>query len=512
MRKVKKKRRRGRGGRGGGGIPAPGEVEEGDRGGGRMSSSCAASVGCDRGKPKIAKSGVWRISRLYAIIFLASSEPAECGRPLRNGSLPGTQVPTRFSFGRKSPISTYPPPTNMSWWWSGAIGAVRKKIDDESSSNGASGKYPSVGLVIGATGIVGMSLVEILPLPDTPGGPWKVYAVSRRPRVSWIPSSSDGFAVENIYCDVSDSADAVAKLSPLTDVTHLFYAAWSNRESEEENIAANSAMLRNVLDALLPSAPNLQHVCLQTGRKHYIGSFECLGKVKAHDPPFHEDLPRLPVPNFYYAQEDILLESLRSRDGAVSWSVHRPAVIFGFAPTSLMNLIGTLCVYAAICKHEGEPLRWPGSRVVWEGFSDVSDADLIAEQQIWAAVDPYAKNEAFNCSNGDVFKWKQLWTTLAEQFELESVGYRGEDERFKLEVAMKGKEELWEKIVQDNQLSPTRLEEIGNWWFADIMLNIEEEHLDTMNKSKEHGFLGFRNTQNSFISWIDKMKGYKIVP
>ena len=36
--------------------------------------------------------------------------------------------------------------------------------------------------------------------------------------------------------------------------------------------------------------------------------------------------------------------------------------------------------------------------------------------------------------------------------------------------------------------------------------------LDSMNKSKEHGFLGFRNSKNSFISWIDKVKGYKIVP
>ncbi|KAH0450486.1 hypothetical protein IEQ34_021178 [Dendrobium chrysotoxum] len=408
-----------------------------------------------------------------------------------------------------SPIWICESPTTMSWWWSGAIGAVKKKLDDD--FNAAAGKYPSVGLVIGATGIVGMSLVEILPLPDTPGGPWKVYAVSRRPRSSWLPPPSDGFAVETVLCDISDPAEALTKLSPLTDVTHLFYVAWANRESETENIAANTAMLRNVLDAVVPSAPNLQHVCLQTGRKHYIGSFDSLGKVKPHDPPFHEDLPRLPTPNFYYAQEDILFDSLRSRDGAVSWSVHRPTAIFGFAPTSLMNIVGTLCVYATICKREGEPLRWPGSRIAWDGFSDASDADLIAEQHIWAAVDPYAKNEAFNCSNGDVFKWKHLWTTLAEQFELEAVGYIGEVERFKLEVAMKGKEDLWEKIVQENQLAPTKLEEVGNWWFVDIMLN-NEEHLDTMNKSKEHGFLGFRNTRNSFISWIDKMKGYKIVP
>ncbi|KAG0478218.1 hypothetical protein HPP92_012937 [Vanilla planifolia] len=299
--------------------------------------------------------------------------------------------------------------------------------------------------------------------------------------------------------------------SPLLDVTHLFYVTWTDRQSESENITANGAMLRNVLAAILPSAPNFQHFCLQTGRKHYIGGFDSYGKLTFHEPPFHEDLPRLPSPNFYYAQEDALLESLRPREGAVSWSVHRPTHIFGFSPSSRMNLVGTLCVYATLCKREREPLRWPGNRIIWEGFSDASDADLIAEQHIWAAVDPYAKNEAFNCSNGDVFKWKHFWKILAGQFGVEAVGYRGEEGRFKLEEAMKGKDELWEQIVTENQLAPTKLEQVGNWWFLDAIFNIDEV-LDTMNKSKEHGFVGFRNTEKSFISWIDKMKAYKIVP
>ncbi|KAL5074691.1 hypothetical protein RYX36_013675 [Vicia faba] len=81
-----------------------------------------------------------------------------------------------------------------------------------------------------------------------------------------------------------------------------------------------------------------------------------------------------------------------------------------------MNVVGTLCIYAAICKHEDVPLRFPGTKEAWESYYMASDADLIAEQHIWAAVDPYAKNEAFNCSNGDVFMWKQLWKVLAEQF------------------------------------------------------------------------------------------------
>ncbi|KAL8130602.1 hypothetical protein V2J09_019757, partial [Rumex salicifolius] len=80
--------------------------------------------------------------------------------------------------------------------------------------------YQSVGLVIGITGIVGNSLAEILPLFDTPGGPWKVYGVARRPRPSW----NADHPIEYLQCDVSDEEDTAAKLSSLADVTHLIYA------------------------------------------------------------------------------------------------------------------------------------------------------------------------------------------------------------------------------------------------------------------------------------------------
>ncbi|KAG6493025.1 hypothetical protein ZIOFF_047998 [Zingiber officinale] len=357
----------------------------------------------------------------------------------------------------------------MSWWWAGAIGAVRKKLDDDSASFPLGFKFESVALVIGATGIVGSSLVDILPLSYTPGGPWKVYAVSRRPTNPTLLPASDAddaaLPAHYVQCDVLDSEDASAKLSPLTDVTHIFYVTWANRTVEAENRTVNATMLRNVLAAVVPSAPNLRHVCLQTGRKHYAVPFESLGKVPAHEPPFSEDLPRLPVPNFYYDQED-----------------------------------------------EGTPLRWPGSQITWDGFSDASDADLIAEQQIWAAVDPYARNESFNCSNGDVFKWKHLWAALAEQFGVEAVGYQEDAERFSLEEAMKGKEALWADIVAEHDLVPTKLDEVATWWFADVVLGAPMEHLDSMNKSKEHGFFGFRNTVTSFNSWIEKMRAFKIVP
>lgn len=391
----------------------------------------------------------------------------------------------------------------MSWWWAGAIGAARKKFEGDDSSR----NFESVGLVVGVTGIVGNSLAEILPLSDTPGGPWKVYGVARRPRPEW----NADHPIEYIQCDISNPDDAQAKLSLLTDVTHLFYVTWTNRQTESENCEANGAMFRNVLRALIPNAPNLRHICLQTGAKHYVGPFEAIGRIQAHEPPFTEDMPRLNVPNFYYTLEDILFEESEKKEG-LTWSVHRANHIFGFSPHSLMNVIGALCVYAAICKHEGAPLKFPGIKATWEGYAVASDADLIAEHHIWAAVDPYAKNEAFNCNNGDVFRWKHLWKALAEQFGIEEYGFDGDEgERLRLTETMRDKGGVWEEIVRENQLLPTKLEEVAAWWFADFVLGTEPL-LDSMNKSKEHGFLGFRNSKNSFITWIDRMKAHKIVP
>ncbi|XP_052118842.1 (S)-8-oxocitronellyl enol synthase ISY1 isoform X4 [Arachis duranensis] len=391
----------------------------------------------------------------------------------------------------------------MSWWWERSTGAAAKNISneiDESSQN-----LQNVALIIGVTGIVGNSLAEILSLQNTPGGPWKVYGVARRNRPAW----NTNHPVHYVQCDISNPNDVALKLSPLTDVTHIFYVSWTSKSTEAQNIEVNGSMFRNVLNALISNAPNLRHVSLQTGVKHYVGPFELFGKIKANEPPFTEDLPRVNAPNFYYTQEDILFEMAQKKEG-LTWFINRPQVIFGFSPYSLMNLIGTLCVYAAICKHEGLPLRFPGTKAAWECYSATSDANLIAEQHVWGAVDARAKNEAFNVSNGDVFRWKHLWKVLAEKFGIEEHGFV-EGSSLRLSDLMKDKGGVWDEIVKKNNLQATKLEDVGDWWFADIILGMEAV-LDNMNKAKEHGFLGFRDSKKSFINWIERTKAYKIVP
>ncbi|KAM3208876.1 hypothetical protein ACQJBY_063519 [Aegilops geniculata] len=393
----------------------------------------------------------------------------------------------------------------MKWWWAGAFGAFKKRRASSRARAAAETPQNNVALVVGSTGIVGAALLDILPLRDTPGGPWKVYALSRRPLPPWsAPLPPDVF---HHHLDLADAAAVADALAPLTDVTHLFYVAWDPRPTHAEGREANGAMLRNVLSALVPNCPGLLHVCLQTGRKHYVDPFEPLTDVPLALRPYSEDLPRLDYPDL----EDVLLDRLATNN-SVTWSVHRPTTIFGFSPRSARNVVASLCVYAAICGKEGLVLRWPGSRVAWEGFSDASDAELVAEHALWAAMEPNGKNEPFNCSNGDLFKWQQLWPILANQFGVAWTGYQGEDQRFMLEEAMAGKEGVWSEIVNDNGLVETQLNDITNWFCVDAMVNVERENLDTMNKSKEYGFFGFRNTVRSFNTWINKMKVDKIVP
>ena len=92
-----------------------------------------------------------------------------------------------------------------------------------------------------------------------------------------------------------------------------------------------------------------------------------------------------------------------------------------------------------------------------------------------------------------MLKWKHLWKIIAERFDLETLPYQGEG--FSLDEAMTDKGLVWDAIVRENKLYSTKIEEVGNWWFANSVLNKRLDSFLSMNKSKEYGFLGFQNTE-----------------
>jgi nucleoside-diphosphate-sugar epimerase len=225
-------------------------------------------------------------------------------------------------------------------------------------------------LIVGASGIVGRNLATHL---ATQVNRWSVYGLARK------PAAIDG--VQSISADLLKPEllrQALATLEP----THIFLATWMRQPTEAENIRVNSAMVRNLLEALSP-AGSVEHVALVTGLKHYLGPFEAYGKGALPPTPFREEQPRLDVENFYYAQEDEVF-SAANRDG-FGWSVHRPHTIIGYAVGNAMNMGVTLAVYAAICRETGMPFTFPGSAVQWNSLTDMTDARLLARHLSWAS-------------------------------------------------------------------------------------------------------------------------------
>ncbi|MGL6125716.1 NAD-dependent epimerase/dehydratase family protein [Chryseobacterium artocarpi] len=204
----------------------------------------------------------------------------------------------------------------------------------------------NIALVVGATGITGSNLAEELIAQG-----FNTYGLSRTPNDNIIGLHT----VKADLLDLQNLTKALSEVSP----THVYFTTWMRNDTEEENIRVNSLLVKNLLDVLSPKK-SVKHVALVTGLKHYLGPFEAYAKEGVLPiTPVREEHPRLPLPNFYYAQEDEVYKA-SERDG-FTWSIHRPHTVIGYAVGNLMNIAVTLGVYASICKEAGKPFIYPGS-------------------------------------------------------------------------------------------------------------------------------------------------------
>ena len=353
----------------------------------------------------------------------------------------------------------------------------------------------NIALVVGATGITGSNLAQ-----ELISAGWTTYGLARNPNSNisgLIPVKTDLLDEENLKT-------ALENISP----THIFFTTWMRNDTEEENIKVNSALVRNLLKVLSPKK-SIQHVALVTGLKHYLGPFEAYAKAGSlPETPLREEQPRLEYPNFYYAQEDAVYEAAE-RDN-FTWSIHRPHTVIGYTVGNLMNMGTTLAIYASICKEAGRKFIFPGSSAQWNGLSDVTDAIVLAKQLIWVSTTDAAKNQAFNITNGDVFRWKWLWEKIAYYFQIEFEGF--ENDIRPLEKELQNDEKLWKSIAEKYNLKENNISRISSAWHTDLDLGRPIEVMTDMAKSRKLGFTTFQSTLDSFTNLFDKLKEEKLIP
>jgi nucleoside-diphosphate-sugar epimerase len=306
--------------------------------------------------------------------------------------------------------------------------------------------------------------------------------------------------VRHVPVDLLDAAATAAAFRGVGEVTHLFYCGYAERSTAEELIAINTAMLRHALDGVEAAAPDLERVVLIEGTKYY-GSH--LGPFKT---PAKESDPRIATPHFYYAQEDLLIE--RQAGKSWSWAALRPHSVCGFALGSPMNLLTALGTYGAICRELGQPFAFPGKPRAFETLYQVTDAGLLSRAMVWAATSPGCANQAFNLTNGDLFRWRNLWPRLAEFFGVPAA----EPLPMKLVEWMADKAPVWERIVAKHGLQPHRFGELASWPFADYVFATDYDVISDMGKARRHGFCESVDSEAMFLDLLAGLREQRILP
>jgi len=352
---------------------------------------------------------------------------------------------------------------------------------------------PNKAVVVGSLGVIGRYIVEKL----VTDGDWNVVGLSRRAR-------PDGPRYRHIAVDLLDAQETRRKLSELDDTTHVFYAAFQASAGSALNFAANVApnrdMLVNSISAISSAAARLQRVVLITGTKYYGVH---LGPLKT---PMRETDPRHAPPNYYFDQIDWLTAYQKSKRW--DWVELRPQTLCGFAPGSPMSIIPAIAVYAAISKELGWPLRFPGKAGAYDTMYQVTESTHFAEAALWAATDPRCANKAFNITNGDYFRWRDVWPKIATVFDMPV----GDPEPTSLSRHMADKAPLWEDLTRKYKLKPIPFADLAAWPFADYVFGADWDIMSDVTKSRLHGFHKAVDSKDMFVRLLRRFRNERIVP
>ncbi len=345
-------------------------------------------------------------------------------------------------------------------------------------------------LIAGVHGVSGRAAAEHwASLPGT-----QAYGLARR-------SAPLPAGVEGVGADLLDRDDLQRKLGKIGGITHIVFAAYVEKPTPAERSRTNVAILKNLLDVVEETSPALRHVTFYQGGKAYGAD---LGPYKT---PAREDDPRLMPPNFYYDQEDFLRE--RQRGKAWHWTALRPDMTTGFGLGNPMNLGMSIAVYAAISKELGLPLRFPGTEKTYAVLTQATSVEILAKATAWAGQSEAAKDEVFNITNGDYFRWKYLWPRIAAMFDMPLA----DPIPTPLTVYMADKKPVWEAMVRKHGLQQLPYEQVSSWPFADAVLRLMEfDNMSSTIKARQAGFHDCIDTEEMFRSFFANLRKNRVIP
>jgi len=222
-------------------------------------------------------------------------------------------------------------------------------------------------------------------------------------------------------------------------------------------------------------------------------------------PARENDPPHMP-PNLYMAQEEVL----RSYAGRALWDyvALRPDVVVGDVIGNPMNIALVVGVFAEISRVLGIPLRFPGTERAYRQLVQFTDAGLLARASHWAAITPQAGGEAFNVTNGDVFRWERMWEDVGSHLGLEAAS----PVPLTLTRHMADKGPLWRELAERHGLVEPDIARLVGWGFGDFIFHTETDVISDVNKIYRFGFSERMDSTASLTGALARLQERKALP
>ena len=165
-------------------------------------------------------------------------------------------------------------------------------------------------------------------------------------------------------------------------------------------------------------------------------------------------------------------------------------------------------MYATLCKARNLPLSFPASVAAYQAIYQCTEATHLAKAIVWIATQKACANEAFNVTNGDYFRWENLWPRIADYFAVPIAPPRP----MKLASVMAGHSERWSSLAQRERLRARPYKDLVLWSYLDFALAPEYDRMSDVTKLRRFGFHDVIDTEEMFIRYFDSYRKKKMIP
>ena len=126
----------------------------------------------------------------------------------------------------------------------------------------------------------------------------------------------------------------------------------------------------------------------------------------------------------------------------------------------------------------------------------------------WIATAAQCANEAYNVTNGDVFRWEQLWPAFANFFGVDL----GPVDTLDLRNFFAANQATWDDIRAKHKLVDYRLNDLANGDFANWLYGTDYDIISSTTKLRQAGWQPMVDSQAMYPRLLQDLRERRIIP